>query len=189
MTEEVYKQIQEWKMMVLPEGTDVKYLSAPLQQSDVQTYIDNLYQTILTIVGMPSMDSVGSDGGGSNGVAIHLKNGWATAESQAKSIEKVFKKSERDLLRLVLRIMNNFGTTTLKLRNIDIKFARRYTDNILTKVQSMTMMLDAGINPSVAIATCGIWNDPNDVYIQSKTSLEKWNVEVEENPEEDLDVL
>ena len=190
MTEETYKQVQEWKMMVLPEGTDVKYLSATLQQSDVQTYVDNLYQTVLTICGMPSVDRAGSDGGGSNGVAIHLKNGWETAETQAKSVEKVFKKSERDLLRLVLRIMNSFGITTLKLRNIDIKFARRYTDNILTKVQSLTSMLDAGIEPAIAIATSGIWNDPTDVYLQSKKFLDKWNVAIEEEPKiEDVDVL
>lgn len=182
LTDETYKQVQEWKMMVLPDGTDVKYLSATLQQSDIQTYVDDLYATVLTIVGKPSVDRTGSDGGGSNGVAIHLKNGWEETETQAKSVEKVFKKSERDLLRLVLRIMNSFGITTLRLRNIDIKFARRYTDNILTKVQSLTSMLDAGIEPAIAIATSGIWNDPTDVYIQSRKFLDKWNVEIEEEP-------
>lgn len=194
LTEETYKKVQEWKMMVLPDGTDVKYLSATLQQSDVQTYVDSLYQTILSICGMPSVESGGN--GGDNGVAVHLRNGWETAETQAKSVEKVFKKSERDLLRLVLRIMDSFGATTLKLRNIDIKFARRYTDNILTKVQSLTSMLDAGIEPAIAIATSGIWNDPTDVYIQSRKFLDKWNVEIEEEPienendeDESLDVL
>lgn len=180
ITKETYEQIQEWKMLILPEGADVKYLSAPLSQTDVQTYVDSMYQTILTICGMPSVESGGN--GGDNGVAVHLRNGWETAETQAKSIEKVFKKSERDLLKLALRILKNFGLVDLKLRNIDIKFARRYTDNILTKVQSLTTLLDAGISPSIAIATSGIWNDPNDVYIQSKKTLEKWNVEIDEEP-------
>lgn len=190
MTEEVYKRVQEWKMMVLPEGTDVKYLSATLQQSDVQTYVDNLCQTVRDIIGMPSVDKVGSDGGGSNGVAIHLKNGWESAETQAKTVEKLFKRSERDLLKLVLRIMDGFGLTSLKLKNIDIKFARRYTDNILTKVQALIQLLEAGVEPSIAFATSGIWTDPMDVYIQSKKSLEKWNFEEPEiETEEELDVL
>lgn len=174
MNEETYKQIQEWKMMVLPDGSDVKYITASLQQSDVQTYVDNLYQTILTICGMPSVESGGN--GGDNGVAVHLRNGWATAETQAKSVEKTFNRSERRLLRLVLRILNNVSENTLSISNIDIKFARRYTDNIYTKAQTLALLLDSGIKPDIAIATCGIWNDPTDVALQSKPYLEKWEL-------------
>jgi SPP1 family phage portal protein len=174
MDEKTYKQVQEWKMMVLPDGTDVKYLTASLQQSDVQTYVDNLYQTILTICGMPSIESGGN--GGDNGVAVHLRNGWATAETQAKSVEKTFNRSERKLLRLVLRILNNVSESTLSISNIDIKFARRYTDNIYTKAQTLALLLDSGIKPDIAIATCGIWNDPTDVALQSKPYLEKWEL-------------
>ncbi len=174
VSEETYKQIQEWKMMVLPDGSDVKYLSTSLQQTDVQTYVDSLYHTILTICGMPSVESGGS--GGDNGVAVHLRNGWQTAETQAKSIEKTFSKSERQLLRLVLRILNNVGENNLRLHNIEIKFARRYTDNIYTKAQTLALLLDSGIKPDIAIATCGIWNDPTDVALQSKPYLEKWEL-------------
>lgn len=176
MDEKTYKQIQEWKMMVLPDGSDVKYITASLHQGDVQTYVDNLYHTILTICGLPSVDSNGSDSGGSNGVAIHLKNGWQNAETQAKSVEKTFKRSERKLLRLVLRILNNVSENTLSISNIDIKFARRYTDNIYTKAQTLALLLDSGIKPDIAIATCGIWNDPTDVALQSKPYLEKWEL-------------
>jgi SPP1 family phage portal protein len=174
MDEKTYKQIQEWKMMVLPDGSDVKYLTSSLHQGDVQTYVDNLYHTILTICGMPSVESGGN--GGDNGVAVHLRNGWQNAETQAKSVEKTFKRSERKLLKLVLRILNNVSENTLSLSNIDIKFARRYTDNIYTKAQTLALLLDSGIKPDIAIATCGIWNDPTDVALQSKPYLEKWEL-------------
>lgn len=35
-------------------------------------------------------------------------------------------------------------------------------------------MLEAGLNPEVAIATCGLFNDPMDVTAQSKEYLRKW---------------
>lgn len=40
--EETYKKLDEWKMLCLPEGTDAKYLSTPMSQSDVQTLKDDL---------------------------------------------------------------------------------------------------------------------------------------------------
>lgn len=182
MDEETYKQVQEWKMLILPDGANAKYMSATLQQNDIQTYVDDLYQTILTICGMPNRN--GGSSTSDTGRAVELRDGWSTAEYQAKSVEKTFKKSERETLKIILRILRDMGGTVLKLKNIDIKFARRYSDNILTKVQALTQLLDAGIKPEIAITTVGIWNDPIDVTIQSKPYLTKWEVE-----EEDEDVL
>lgn len=177
MDEETYKKIQEWKTLILPDGADAKYLNATLQQSDIQSLKDDLYQTILTITGLPNRN--GGSSTSDTGAAVQLRDGWESAEAQAKNMEKAFKKSERESLKLILRILRDMGGTTLKLRNIDIKFARRYTDNILTKAQTLTQLLDDGIHPSIAIATCGIWNDPTDVALQSKPYLSKWEVEDE----------
>lgn len=183
LDEETYKKIQEWKTLVLPEGSNAKYMNAPLQQNDIQVFVEDLYHTILTICGMPKTEN---GGGGDNGVAVHLRTGWSQAECQAKSVEKTFKKSERETLKIILRILDGMGGTVLKLKNIDIKFARRYSDNILTKVQALTQLLDCGIKPEIAIATCGIWNDPTDVAIQSKSYLSKWELEDEEEGEDDV---
>ena len=48
------------------------------------------------------------------------------------------------------------------------------------------ILLEAGIHPAIAIASCSIWNDPMDVYAQSKSYLSKWIVDEEE---EEIDVL
>lgn len=36
-------------------------------------------------------------------------------------------------------------------------------------------MLEAGLNPEVAVATCGLFNDPMDVVAQSREYLRKWD--------------
>lgn len=51
---ETYKKPDEWKMLCLPEETDAKYLSSPMSQADVQTLKDDLYQSILTVTGVPN---------------------------------------------------------------------------------------------------------------------------------------
>ena len=70
----------------------------------------------------------------------------------------------------------------LKLSDIDIKFSRRNIENLQTKAQSLSMLLEAGINPEVAIATVGLWNDPMNIAAQSAEFLEKWKPAAEPEP-------
>ena len=179
MDEGTYKKVMEWKMLIMPGGTDAKYINAALTQGDVQTLKDDLYKTILTICGLPNRN--GGSSTSDTGTAVIYRDGWESAETQAKSLEKTFKVSERESLRLILRILRDMGGTSLKLMNIDIKFAPRYADNILTKAQTLVQLLDVGINPEVAISTSRIWNDPTDVYMQSKKYLAKWELEEDES--------
>ena len=180
LDEETVQHINEWKIIALPEGEDAKYLSASMKQSDVQTLVDDLYQTILTICGLPNRN--GGSSTSDTGAAVSLRDGWQTASAHANSIESMFKRSEKQFLRIALNILNTKVGLKLKVEHIEAKFARRHTDNILTKVQAMVQLLDAGIAPEIAIATAGIWNDPTDVAIQSKKYLAKWEIEdVSEN--------
>lgn len=172
---ETVQNINEWKMMALPDGADAKYLSASMKQSDTQVLVDNLYQSILTICGLPNRN--GGSSTSDTGAAVQLRDGWEAAEANAKSIETMFKRSEKQFLKVALKILHANAKLDLKVEHIEAKFARRHTDNILTKVQAMVQLLDAGISPEIAIATAGIWNDPTDVAIQSKKYLAKWEID------------
>lgn len=172
--EDEYKKLSEFKLLNMPDGSDVKYISATLNQNDVQALIDDLYKMILTICGMPNRNETSS---GDNGIGVQLRDGWELAESQAKAVDKTFARSERQMLRVVFKLLESKSKIKLKLKNIDIKPSRRYADNILTKVQALVSLLDGGIDPEVAIATSGIWNDPTEVYLKSKKNLEKWSIE------------
>ena len=73
----------------------------------------------------------------------------------------------------------------LKLSAVDCKFTRRQHDNLQSKCQALTSLLQAGIHPEIAIATSGLFNDPLDVYSQSVEYLKKWEpvkMEPEPNP-------
>ncbi len=182
--EETAKKLEELKMLCLPEGTDAKYLSAALQQADIQVQADNLYDTVLTICGMPNRNM--SSSGGDNGVAVELRNGWPTAESHMKSVEQEFKESEKLFLRLVLRILRDTPDVEmdLKLANIEAKFTRRNYDNIQTKSQVLTTMLDnPKIHPELAFTHSGLFLDPESAYLQSK----EWWEEQEKKEAEEMD--
>lgn len=176
--EDTHANINKYKMLGLPEGADAKYITAHLQQSDSQTLVNDLYDRILTICGLPNR---GQGGGSSdNGIAVYLRDGFHAAETQALAFEKMWKKSERQFLRIVLRILKDTQGMSIEVNDIEIKFARRYTDNILTKAQALTILLDDGVEPSSAFATVGIWSDPYSVFEESKEFLKKWSVNEDE---------
>ena len=62
----------------------------------------------------------------------------------------------------------------LRLSEIDIKFTRNKTDSLLVKSQGLQNQLEAGIHPQIAIAHCGLYSDPEQVYLDSREYLEKW---------------
>lgn len=171
------KNLEEYKMLCLPEGVDAKYLSVAMQQGDIQTLANSLYQNVLTICGMPSQASE-SASTSDTGIAVLYRSGWSQAEARAKNTELEFKRSEKQFLKLVLRILRDTAGTKLNLHDIEIKFTRRFVDNILTKTQALQQLLASGIAPEVAIATCGLWSDPTDVYMQSKSYLAQWEATV-----------
>ena len=180
--EETAKRLDEYKMLCLPEGVDAKYLSAALQQADIQVLVDNLYDAVLTICGMPNRNM--SSSGGDNGVAVELRNGWQNAESHMKSVELEFKAAEKPLLKLVLRILKDTPgiEMDLKLANIEAKFTRRNYDNIQTKSQVLTTMLSSPrIHPELAFTHCGLFLDPESAYLQSK---EWWEAQEKKEIEE-----
>jgi SPP1 family phage portal protein len=163
----------------------VQYLTATLDQAQTQTLIDYIYEQILQISGVPGREQ---STGGNTGQAVLLSNGWQIAETQAKSLEQVFSESEREMLKLILKICAMTETneiTNLKLSDIDIKFSRNRTDSLLVKTQALANQLQAGVHPLVAITTCGLYSDPQGVWNDSKPYMGKWLYDTEE---EDVDV-
>ena len=159
----------------------VQYLTATLDQAQTQTLIDYLYEQILQIAGVPGREQ---STGGNTGQAIMLSNGWQLAETHARSVEQTFTESEREMLKVVLKILSLTETSEvadLKLSDIDVKFSRNRTDSLLVKTQGLMNQLQAGIHPLIAISNCGLYSDPQSVWNDSKAYMGKWLYDAEED--------
>ena len=179
--EDTYTKLEEFKMLCLPEGVDAKYLSTPLQQSDTQIQADSLYEYVLTICGVPNRN--GGSSTSDTGVATIFRDGWQMAESHMKSVEVEFKEAERRFLKLALRILKDMVGLDLSLKNIEIKFSRRNYDNLQTKSQVLTTLLNnPKIHPELAFSHAGLFLDPEGAYLQSK----EWWEENERKEQEEL---
>ncbi len=164
----------------------IQVLSTDLDQQQSQTFVDYEYQTMLTIAAVPDRKA---SAGGNTGQALVIGQGWTNAESAAKSMELEFKAAEKRFLKLALRYLQNTKSHSavlnkVKLSDVDIKFTRNKTDNLLTKTQGLMNLLEAGVHPRIAIANCGLFSDPEQVFVDSTEYLEKWRVEQQtEQPE------
>lgn len=169
---ETASKLEEFKMLCLPEGVDAKYLSVSMQQGDIQTQADSLWDMALTIVGIPNRN--GGSSTSDTGSAVIMRDGWSDAEAQMKGVEQEYKDAEDNMLRLVLRIMRDMVGVKLQSKDIVIKFSRRNYENIQTKSQVLISMLNnPKIDPYLAFVHCGLFLDPEGAYLQSKEYWEE----------------
>ncbi len=167
MDENSASQLEEWKMLCLPEGVDAKYLSVAMQQSDAQIQADALYDYVLTICGIPNRN--GGSSTSDTGSAVIMRDGWSNAEAQMKSVEQEWKDAEKPCLKLILRILKDMVGLDLSLRHVDIKFSRRNYDNLQTKSQVLaTLLNNPKVHPELAFTHAGLFLDPESAYLQSK---------------------
>lgn len=169
---------------------DIKVLNEQLNQTQTQTLIDDLYQKVLEIVGMPNRN--GGTSTSDTGAAVIVRDGWSTAEARAKSDEANFKRSEREFLKIALSIIKRSGGLSLMLKDVDIKFTRHNYDNIQSKSQVLVSMLNnSHIHPALAFEHCGLFSDPQSAFNMSEAyyqeQMEKWEpVEVDSDENDDL---
>ena len=151
---------------------DVGVVTTELNQDQTQTLSDNLYNTVLTICGMPNRN--GGNSTSDTGSAVLLRDGWSLAEARAKDSEHIFKRAEKQMLKLVLKICNTSGELALKLSDISLKFTRRNYENIQSKSQVLISMLQQEkIHPLLAFSSSGLFIDPEEAYTLSMKYYEE----------------
>jgi SPP1 family phage portal protein len=161
---------------------EVKYITAELNQTQTQTLIDHMYQAVLQIVGMPSQGDGNSSDSSNNG-AVTMKNGWQSAETRAKAMGRLFKKSEKQFLKLVLTIAGDMEPLDLSLSQIDVYFPRRNYDNISTKANVLSTLIDK-IPPHSAYVASNLFVDTEAEYKE----YERWDAERKKTEAETADV-
>ena len=159
------------------QQADVDIVTNELNQMQTQTLVDYLYQTVLTVCGMPNRN--GGSSTSDTGSAVLLRDGWSLAEARAKDSELMFKKSEQEVLKLILRIIRDTqglsdALYSLRLRDIDSRFTRRNYDNIQSKSQVLVSMLQQNkIHPRLAFTSCGLFCDAENAYQMSMDYYEE----------------
>jgi len=173
---DLYRQMRQEGALVVKSNNgaenkaDVDVLTTELNQTESQVAVSDLFEKLLVIQGLANRQTSAS---GDTKGAVELRNGHYDAEKRAELSEPIFKRAERQMLRIVLNRLRITQGFTLVPSDIEVKISRTKTDNILTKVESLQMLLDSGVNPDRAIKTVGIWSDPEQVASESRDRIDQ----------------
>lgn len=150
---------------------DVDIMTQELNQTESQVAKDDLWDNALSILSIPNRESQNS--GGDTQGAVSLRAGWDFSKTRAKLKDPLVKAGDKKLAKIVLNLLrisgDNLGITT---RDFEAQINHSPLDNLYTKAQALTVLLQAGVNPQVAISTCGLWGDAEKVFILSKPYLD-----------------
>lgn len=147
---------------------DVELMGRELDQSQTQVAVDDLIDKLLIIQGIANREG---NTGGDTGSAVYLRNGGNAQEQKAKFNEPIFKRSEKNTLRLVLNILRIKQQMSLTPSDVEIKITRSKNTNMLTKAEVLRMLLDCGIEESIAIKTVDLFSDPEQVTYESRDRI------------------
>lgn len=180
ITKEEYKEFLELGAIKVKsvdgQRADVDMVTTELSQDQTQTLKEDLYNAVLTICGMPNRN--GGSSTSDTGTAVLLRDGWSLAEARAKDSEHIFKKSEKKMLKLILRICRDLAGFDLLLKDIDMKFTRRNYEAIQSKSQVLVSMLQQPkIHPRLAFLHSGLFTDAESAYAMSKEYYDELMIE------------
>ena len=177
VTKEMLDLLKELGAINIDDNGEVKanveYLQQELNQTQVQTLVNYLLEVVYRITGMPMGNNKSGD---DTGTAVIMRDGWSEAEARTQDTELMFKKSEKEFLRLALHYMRTLSLKkyNLALTDIDIKFTRRNYENIYQKSQVLDLLLKSGkVAPRLAFQVCGLFSDSEQAYEDSEKYIKE----------------
>jgi len=168
------------------KSTDQKKASVELLQSrlkslDTQIYYLRKLSALHSILSVPQATNSGEISYAETGKATLTGQGFTSSSVRVENEEKSFKRFDRSVLKVILKICKlskNSGIKNLKAGDIDIKFSRDLSDNLLVKTQALINLATAKIPPEIANAVIGLFSDPvavtklQEAYIKEQQELQ-----------------
>ena len=176
------KKLRELNAVVFGDRTadmpgEITYLNSELNQSQVQTLVDYMWQAVLEIVGMPNRN--GGSSTSDTGTATTLRDGHSDAEARAAEIEEQFTESEEHFIITICNILSTNNVVRIDPTDVGVKFTRRIFENMQSKAQTITTLLGSDkIAPRLAFIASDIWQDPEEAWQESY----EWYMNHQEDP-------
>lgn len=160
-------QVKELGAMCLKSTSglpaSVSQIANELDQQQSQTLLDSMLNVYRSLTAMPS--ATGSENATSDNVgAVIVRNGWNHTEARAQQYENMFKFSERQSLSVMLKILCDTAGSKLMASDVEIRLPRRQYDNLQSKVQVFTQMLNSSADPHLAFEISHLYTDPEAAY-------------------------
>ena len=149
---------------------DVDLLTQELSQSETQVVFTDMYDKILEIQGLANRQSINS--GGDTGNAVQLRNGHYDSGLRTAINEPILKKSENMSIKIILNRLRINKGFTLVPSDIEIHVNHNKLDNMLTKAETLEILLRCGIHYKRAIKVIDLFSDSEATANESAKRME-----------------
>lgn len=153
-------------------------LAVPGDYSGILTNISTKRSTILQKCNVPMRNDTS---GGSTGVAMSDATGWSQAEVEASKQQAIMEGCKMDEVRVALACIKSNPYTPsdspllkLKYRDVQPSVKRQKNYEMVSKVNAFSVMVSHGINGLHAIRAINLFEDPQQVWEDSREMIEKY---------------
>ena len=161
----------------------VEILQSRLKSLDTQILYLRKLSAIHNILAVPQANNNGEVSNAETGKAMLTGQGFTSASIRVEGEEKAFKRCDRESLKVIIKICkesNNSVIKNLKVTDIESKFNRDLSDNLLTKTQALNNLVTANIPPEIRNQVIGLFADPVSVTkLQEKFEEEQRQLQKE----------
>lgn len=175
VTENEIQQIKELGAVCISSTENRKasidLLQQRLKASDTQVYYTRLLTSLHQILGIPMASDNGTVTSGDTGKAKLTGQGYTTAGIRAEGEETMFGMCDMEALKGILkacRLSPINSIKSLKLSDIEPKFFRDMSDNILTKTQALLNLYSCDIPRKFANSIIGLFGDSNAITTEQE---------------------
>ena len=154
----------------------VDLLQQRLKAGDTQTYYTRLLTSLHQILGIPMSSDNGGQSTGDTGKAKLTGQGYTMAGIRIEGDENMFDMCDKKCLKTILAICSNSSKSDikdLKVSQIESKFSRDTSDNLLVKTQGLLNLYSCDIPREIANTVVNLFNDPNEVSRQQENLFGK----------------
>ena len=172
LDEDTYDEMRDAGVVMLKNNTgaksEVKSIQNSLDQSGMNMFSQEMEDLLYALIGIPSRNNR-AGGGGDTGQAVELRDGWADLEIIARNKELTYKKSEKQTLKIILNMFNAYENENLSMLDIDIKFSRNKSNNLLVKTQAyQTLIATRTLDPADCLTIVDLVSDVNEYMTRGK---------------------
>lgn len=149
----------------------VEYLQGALNSQNTQINYNRLINALHQILGIPVASEYGIESTGDTGKAKLTGQGYTSAGIRAEGDETMFGRCDFNALKVILSVckITDSGIKELKASDIDSKFQRDMSDNLLVKTQGLLNLYSCDIPREYANAIVNLFSDPHAVTQEQET--------------------
>lgn len=178
----------------------VELLQGTLNSNNTQINYNRLLNALHQILGIPVASEYGIESTGDTGKAKLTGQGYTSAGIRIEGDETMFGRCDFNSLKVILSIckeVDKSGIKSLKVSEIDSKFQRDMSDNLLVKTQGLMNLYSCDIPREYANAIVNLFSDPHQVTVEQEkkfgpqqsrqqSNVQNNNVKYEDNENKEL---